>query len=82
MFTKVIKEDVLYTAQCPRCTIGCSGSKNLPAVTKRKIICFCRYHLEHPKTRTRMDQVSATGAYYPPLGTTGAYYAQNGEIRV
>ena len=29
-----------------------------------------------------MFQVIATGAYYPPVATTGAYYDQNGEIRV
>ena len=29
-----------------------------------------------------MLQVVATGAYYPPKGTTGAYFAQNDGIRV
>ena len=29
-----------------------------------------------------MLQVVATAAYYPPVGTTGAYFAQNDEIRV
>ena len=27
----------------------------------------------------RILQVVATGAYYPPVATTGAYFAQNGE---
>ena len=29
-----------------------------------------------------MLQVIATGEYYPPVATTGAYFAQNDEIRV
>ena len=29
-----------------------------------------------------MLQVVATGAYYPLVATTGAYFAQNGEVRV
>ena len=29
-----------------------------------------------------MLQVVTTGAYYPLVATTGAYFAQNGEIRV
>ena len=29
-----------------------------------------------------MLQVVATGAYHSPLPTTGAYFAQNGKIRV
>ena len=29
-----------------------------------------------------MLQVVAKGAYYPPVATTGAYFAQNGKIRV
>ena len=35
-----------------------------------------------PTATTRMRQVVATGAYYPSIATTGAYHAQNGEIRV
>ena len=29
-----------------------------------------------------MLQVVAKGEYYPSVDTTGAYFAQNGEIRV
>ena len=29
-----------------------------------------------------MLQVVASGAYYPLVATTGAYYAQNGEVTV
>ena len=29
-----------------------------------------------------MLQVVAAGAYYPPVATEGAYYAENDEIRV
>ena len=29
-----------------------------------------------------MLQVVATGAYYPPVATEGAYYVKNDEIRV
>ena len=53
---KKINSQEWNIAQCPRCQVGCSCSKNLPAVT--------------------------AGAYYPPLATTGACYAQNGEFRV
>ena len=35
-----------------------------------------------PIATTRMLQVVATGAYYPLAATTGAYFAQNGKIKV
>ena len=45
---------------------------------------FCDYwnKFSSSSNNKNMLQVVASGAYYPPLATTGAYYAQNGEIRV
>ena len=31
---------------------------------------------------SQVFEVVATGAYYPLVATTGAYFVQNGEIRI
>ena len=39
----------LFSAQCSRCQLGCSGSQNLPCSIYRRITCSCIYCMEHPK---------------------------------
>ena len=81
------------TAQCPRCQIGCSCSKNLPAVTTggryapvfttwsiRKssfINHWNKFKLSSISYSKNILQVVTPGAYFPPVATTGAYFAQN-----
>ena len=38
-----------HSARCSCCQLRCSGSQNLPCSIYRRIICSCRYYLEHPK---------------------------------
>ena len=37
---------ICHNAQCPRCQIGCSCSKNLPCSNYRSISSSCSYHME------------------------------------
>ena len=42
----------------------------------------CWNKLSSSSNNKNMLQVVATGAYYPPVATEGAYYVENDEIRV
>ena len=83
-------------AQCPRCQVRLSCSRNLPAVTtggkywpvdttwsiRKSSFSNDWNKLSSNSNNKNMLQVVTTRAYYPPVATKGAYYAHNGEIRV
>ena len=54
-------------AQCPRCQIGFSCSKNLPCSNYRRIICSWSYCMEHPKI---LIYLATTRTNYPSIATT------------